>query len=285
MSTLGHLRRTLREHLGSVNREIRVALTPIPRPKAWAFLIGCYNSGTTLLASLLGAHPEISALHTEGQFLTDQFQADYELGLGRMWHLREDRFRLTESDAGPDADRIKKEWGVRLDRSRPVLLEKSPPNTPRTRWLQEHFENAHFVSIVRNGYAVAEGIVRKGEPHHRAGGWTIEEAAHQWRRSIEVVREDAPHLHRLHWMRYEDLASAPVQTLTAITEFLGVGPYLEEYLPGTVEVHEREQAVVDLNAESIRRLTPKYIETINRVASDCLTAFDYPILDPSVPEG
>lgn len=283
MSTLGHLRRTLREHLGSINREIRVALTPVPRPHAWAFLIGCYNSGTTLLASLLGAHPKISALHTEGQFLTDQFMADYELGLGRMWHKREDRFRLTEADPGPDADRIKKEWGVRLDRSRPVLLEKSPPNTPRTRWLQEHFENAHFVSIVRNGYAVAEGIVRKGEPHHRVGGWTIEEAAHQWRRSIEVVQEDAPYLRRLLWIRYEDLASAPVETLTTITEFLGVGPYLADYLPDTVEVHEREQAVADLNGVSIRRLSPDDIATINRVASECLTAFDYPILNQQAP--
>ena len=134
---------------------------------------------------------------------------------------------------------------------------------------------------MRNGYAVAEGIVRKGEPHHRAGGWSIEEAAQQWRRSIEVVQEDAPHLTRLHWTRYEDLVRAPVETLNAITQFFGVGPYLESYLPGTIQVHERQQAVVDLNSESIRRLTANDISVINEVASEFLTAFDYPILDPA----
>ena len=162
MNTLDHLRRELLGHLRSARREVKVAVTPVPRPKAWLFIVGCYNSGTTLLANLLSAHPDISVLPTEGQFLTDQLTRDYEVGLGRMWHKREDLFRLTENDVGPDATRIKKEWGLRLDRSRAVLVEKSPPNTPRTRWLQANFENSHFLSIVRNGYAVAEGIVRKG---------------------------------------------------------------------------------------------------------------------------
>jgi hypothetical protein len=34
MSTLGHLTRNLREHLGSIRREVKVAMTHVPRPYA-----------------------------------------------------------------------------------------------------------------------------------------------------------------------------------------------------------------------------------------------------------
>ena len=99
----------IRECLGRLHRETRIALTPVPRNKTWVFLVGCYNSGTTLLAELLGQHPSISTLPTEGHFITDEFVKDYDIGLPRMWVGREDLFRLTEEDSGPDPLRVKKE--------------------------------------------------------------------------------------------------------------------------------------------------------------------------------
>ena len=188
-------RRLLREYMGLLHREVRIALTPVPTPEKWVFVVGCYNSGTTLLAELLGRHSRISALPTEGHFITDQLVRDYDVGLPRMWVEREDLFRMTEASEGPDVVRLKKEWGSRLDLRKPILLEKSPPNGARTRWLQAHFENAYFIAIVRNGYAVAAGIRKKAEPHHIAGErWPIEMAAYQWARSNEVLLEDAAHL-------------------------------------------------------------------------------------------
>jgi len=43
----------------------------VPRGKSYLFVVGCYNSGTTLLADMLTQHPEISPLPTEGSALTD----------------------------------------------------------------------------------------------------------------------------------------------------------------------------------------------------------------------
>ncbi len=40
--------------------------------KKWVFIIGCYNSGTTLLNEILASHPKISGLPDEGVMLTDQ---------------------------------------------------------------------------------------------------------------------------------------------------------------------------------------------------------------------
>ncbi len=275
------IRQVCRQSLSDIWLELRIAATPIPQPRQWVFLVGCYNSGTTLLAQLMGRHPEISALPTEGHFITDQFRKDYEIGLPRMWAAREEFFRLTEKDHGPDVARIKKQWGFRLDQSKPVLLEKSPPNTPRTRWLQANFEPAYFIALVRNGYAVAEGITRKGDPKHLPDGWPVEQSAWQWRRSNEVLEEDAPHLKHLIWSRYEDLTADPQGELNRICSFLGISRFPALDRSQAFSVHEREEEVRNLNEKSISALAPGQIRQINEVAGDCLQRFGYELLRPS----
>lgn len=265
----------LRECFGQLNRELRIALTPVPKGKTWLFLVGCYNSGTTLLAELLSQHPQISALPTEGHFITDQFIKDYDIGLPRMWVEREDLFRLTEADTGPDVIRIKKEWGMRLDLRKPVLLEKSPPNTAKVRWLQAHFENAHFVAIVRNGYAVAEGITRKADPKHLVNSWPVEMSAWQWKRSNEILQHDAQHLKHLLWVKYEDLAADTESTLKKITDFVGINAFASFAADKSWSIHEREEQVRDMNQESIARLSRTEIARINQVAGDMIESFGY----------
>lgn len=265
----------LRECLGLLHREFRIALTPIPRDKTWVFLVGCYNSGTTLLAELLGQHPSVSALPTEGHFITDQFVKDYEIGLPRMWVDREDIFRMDEADKGPDPTRLKKEWGMRLDLSKPILLEKSPPNTAKMRWLQKNFDNAHFIGIVRNGYAVAEGICRKAEPHHLKEGWPIEKSAWQWKRSNQVLQEDSGHLDRYLGITYEDLARDTTATLKTITDFIGIDAFDGFESDRSWSIHEREEKIRDMNAENIQRLTPEQIRRFNDIAGDMIESLGY----------
>lgn len=277
-----YLGKAISENLRNIFREVKVSLTPVPKPEKWLFLVGCYNSGTTLLAELLSQHPSISGLATEGHFITDQFVKDYEMGLPRMWAGREELFRLIESDVGPDPVRIKKEWGARLDCSKPVLLEKSPPNTPRMRWLQAHFENAHFVSIVRNGYAVAEGIRRKADPRHLRDSWPIEQCAWQWRRSVEIVEEDAPFLKKLIWVSYEDLVASPLVELNRIAEFVGVSSFKNFDPNSKLSIHERQESVRDLNQLSINKLSLEDILKVNEVAGPLLDRLGYKVISEPV---
>jgi hypothetical protein len=265
----------IRECLGQLNREFRIALTPVPKDKTWVFLVGCYNSGTTLLAELLAQHPSISALPTEGHFITDEFVKDYDIGLPRMWVEREDLFRLTEDDQGPDPVRVKKEWGMRLDLRKPVLLEKSPPNTAKVRWLQSHFENAHFIGIVRNAYAAAEGITRKADPRHLVDSWPIEMSAYQWKRSNEILEQDSKHLKRFLWVKYEDLADDTVSTLNRITNFVGISNFESFESERSWSIHERDEQVRNMNAESIERLSREQIDLVNQVAGDMIESFGY----------
>jgi len=270
----------LRSCFGSIHRELKISITPVPRPQKWLFIVGCYNSGTTLLSEILSSHDKISGLPTEGQFLTDQFVSDYHLGLPRMWVQREDLFRLTEKDAGPDVIRLKKEWGIRLDKSKPIFLEKSPPNVARTRWLQKHFENAYFIGIVRNGYAVAEGIARKAEPHHLINGWPIDLCAYQWYRSNKILCEDAKHLRHFLWVKYEDLVDDTKRELEKIFSFLGIDDILLINVDVDKEwsIHERNQKIMNMNNESIKRLSPEKIKIINKVAGDSIINFGYKLI-------
>ena len=152
----------IRRFASEFYRELKITLSPLPKPEKWVFIVGCYNSGTTLLHEILTNHPQIGYLPTEGHFLTDQLPSEHELDIPRMWHLRKKLFQLESDDSLPDATRIKREWSMRLkNRNSPILLEKSPQNGARMPWLQDNFENAHFIALIRNGYAVAEGIRRK----------------------------------------------------------------------------------------------------------------------------
>ena len=162
-----------------------------------------------------------------------------------------------------------------LDCRKPVLLEKSPPNSAKTRWLQKHFENAHFVGIVRNPYAVSEGITRKADPKHLINSWPIEMSAYQWMRSNQILQQDAEYLKRFMWIKYEDLAEDTVGALNKITEFVGVEGFDNFEAGRHWSIHERNEHVRNMNAESIKRLTPEQIETITRVAGEMINAFGY----------
>lgn len=267
----------LREVAGMLHREMKITFTPLKAPEKWVFVVGCYNSGTELLMHLLGDHPSIASLPQEGHFLTDQFTTDFALGLPRMWVMREDLFRLNENDEGPDATRLKKEWLMRIDRSRPILLEKSPPNAARTRWLQKHFENSHFICIVRNGYAVAEGIRRKAEPAHLKEGWPLESCAIQWARSNEILLEDSAHLRNCTWVRYEDLTADPAGELDRLLKFLGARGSLN--LDKSWQVHEKEEPIRDMNPQSIAHLDHAERAMITRVCGPMLQHFGYELLE------
>ena len=164
---------------------------------------------------------------------------------------------------------------MRLDLGRPVLLEKSPPNTAKTRWLQAHFENAHFICMLRNGYAVAEGITRKADPRHLSEGWPIEMSAYQWKRSNEILQQDSQHLKRFMWVKYEDLAADTVGTLSGIADFLNIPRFKHFESDRSWTIHERDERVRDMNSESIDRLSRVQIDRINQVAGDMIESFGY----------
>lgn len=237
-----------------IRRELRLLwdgrFGPLPRPQRWVFIVGCYNSGTTLLHQLLASHRAIGSMVREGQFCTDELPLPRDAGLSRLWALDAERFCLREGEGrNIDVERLKRHWGARYnDPRRPVLLEKSPTNAGRTRWLQERFDSAYFLGIIRSGYAVAEGIRRKA-------GHSIELAAKQWRISNEILLDDFEHLEHRMLIRYEDLVTQLQARLREISAFIGVDEAGFGPIDRRWQVHEQDMKITNLNQRSLSALT------------------------------
>lgn len=257
-----------------IRRKIRFLrdgwLGPLPAPDKWVFIVGCYNSGTTLLHDILATHPSIGSMPDEGQFYTNELLLPKSVGLPRLWAIQADRFRMDEnSGQGVNVNRLKRQWGARYnDLSRPVLVEKSPTNAARTRWLQRHFQNAHFIGIVRDGYAVAEGI-------HRKAGHPLDIAALQWARSNDIMLQDFEHLERKRVVRYEELAESPAEVLEGILEFVGLSSSRVRIGEGVWSIHERVGRIENMNPQSDEKLGPKELEVIASAAGDLLRRLGY----------
>jgi hypothetical protein len=190
------------------------------------FLAGLHRSGTTLLARLLAAHPKVSGFSgsgapaDEGQHLQSVYPSDHEHGRpGRFGFAPE--MHLTESSplvSEQSAATLVEEWSPYWDLSRPVLLEKSPPNLLKTRFLQALFPGSAFVVLVRHPIPVtlATARWRRTRRYHRL--------LEHWLRCHALFEADRDRLERVHVLQYEQLVREPAVVLREIFEFLELEP-------------------------------------------------------------
>lgn len=247
-----------------------------------------------MLYRYLGEHPQVSALSgtprpaNEGQHNQTVYPADtYHSKAGRFAFRPEARF----TEASPlvteeNRRKLFEEWSRYWDTSCPYLLEKSPPNLIRMRFLQALFPNSYFVALLRHPIPNTLATLKwdPQTPPHRI-------LAH-WLRAHELFAKDVPHVRRLHVLRYEELVGDPDRELGRIFSFLG----LDDPAPG----RERGEGVNVDNFQSDRTLRTgvnrKYLEAwrarrgpaIRRVYYEALErwyeprvrAFGYSLRDP-----
>ena len=247
-------------------------------PERWVFIIGCYNSGTTLLKDLLSEHPHIGALAGEGVKFSDGLPRPEDFGWQRMWCQCVDQVRLNPEDR-ERADRIKRQWSM-LYPARPVLLEKSIVNAVHIPFLKTHFKPAHFIYIVRNGYAVAEGIRRKAEPGKRGnpvygGAYPIGLCARQWAETERMVEREREGLSHFMSLRYEEFVADPDVHLRRITDFSGVDPLDGRLLAQDWNVHGVESTIRNMNGPSLARLSDADRADVLDAAGDVLERWGY----------
>jgi hypothetical protein len=187
--------------------------------RKWVFIVGCTNSGTSLLHKLLAPHPDIASLPHEGQFFTDVFLRDRAFGFARIWSENLKLFRMIETHSKDHAPRLIHDWKNYLNNvNASVVIEKTPTNSIRTRWLQAIFKNSYFIAIVRDGRAVAEGISR------RVSSVNIERAATHWVKNNNIILDDAELLNKFHLVRYEELVENPQNTVMELIRFIEEDP-------------------------------------------------------------
>jgi len=246
------------------------------------FVFGCCNSGTTILWEALKSHIDIFGPDVEGQDLEglpDSMRHYLGKSTFRLW--AHPKFKLCYSKTEEDYDENERKQLIKVyqefQRSGKRFITKSPADTLRARLIQAYFPDAYFVAIVRNGYAVSEGIVRKRKldpdrPQFEGLYTTINEAAEQWFRANVIVASHTNFLKRCKVIKYENLVKNPQKVLLSILEFC--------------ELDKSDLCVQSfdntLNQKQISRLSSYDIETITQIAQPMLIHFGYEILDKNL---
>lgn len=189
------------------------------------FVGGLHRSGTTLLTHCIGEHPQASCFQNtnvsedEGQHLQNVYPPGIAIGgPGRFGFSPEahltDKSQLVRRDS---AARLLDAWKPFWDCSRQVLVEKSPPNLVRARFLRAVFPNARFVMIVRHPIAVAVATQKwcKTSLLSMLDHWVV---CHQY------FLQDASELRNVLLIQYEELVSNPAPVLERVFRFLDLRP-------------------------------------------------------------
>lgn len=193
-----------------------------------AFVGGLHRSGTTPVTRWISEHPAVSAFRDtgvhedEGQHLQDVYRTAGAHGGPGRFALDPDA-HLTESSplvSEDSRERLWASWSPHWDLSKPVLVEKSPPNLVRTRFLQALFgDETRFVIVIRHPIAVSAAM-RKWNYRGRTRKRLLE----HWLEAHELMLDDAASVRRLAIVRYEDVVAEPARELADLFGFLGLEP-------------------------------------------------------------
>lgn len=190
------------------------------------FVGGLHRSGTTPLGRWVTAHPCVSGLtgtgvyEDEGQHLQSVYPvAGAHGGPGRF--ALDPTSRLTEASplvTKTAARHLIEAWEPYWDTSKPTLLEKSPPNLVRMRFLRALFPRSPFLIVVRHPIAVSLATQKWSRT-------SLDALIQHWLAGHRDLIEDAAAVGRVAVIRYEDLMEDPKNTLDRIFGFLSLPEY------------------------------------------------------------
>lgn len=218
--------------------------------KTRLFLFGCPRSGTTLLQSLLAAHPQILSV-PETQFFWYMIPIYKERWRQfiqwRQWlkvprkGFKAELKNFFENDINR-ADLLQKFSGFTFFRSqytekfiaildalaesegKKIWLEKSPEHIYHVDYIEKFVPEAKFIHILRNGEDVVASLYDVTRKHPKSWGgkkWSLNFCIKRWLEAVEISRENLNKPNHI-FVRYEDLVENPQAELVRLCEFIGI---------------------------------------------------------------
>lgn len=196
------------------------------------FVCGLHRSGTSVLFRSLRDHPEVSGFQDtpspedEGMHLQTLYLPSGRYGGAGAFGFHPKAHMTESSPLVSEANRRKlfSEWSRYWDLSKTYLLEKSPPNIIRTRFLQTMFPDSYFIIMLRHPLAVAYAT-QKWYRKYRINWRSFPRIFEHWLVCHEIFHEDQKHLNRSFVVKYEEFVAEPDKWVNEMYRFLGLGDY------------------------------------------------------------
>jgi hypothetical protein len=253
------------------------------------FIICANNSGTTFLRNALATSRHTWNLQREGQH-TYGFAGPSSIGLKahKRWASDEKWISLFTDAREYDWDVTKRAWyfqSFSRSETAEIFVEKSPPFLLIVDQLVENFKDARFLFMVRNPYAVVEGLLRKSAQSN----WYRETA------SSDLFKIAASHVvNCLRFQRknietwktrgvfftYEQMCENPETVENQIRKLV---PKLDDLnLRQRIKVREYNEDLRNMNEQQITRLTTDDLGRVNEIfvpQRDLIESFGYSLRD------
>lgn len=188
----------------------------------YVFICGLHRSGTSILHDILRNQPDISGFRNtgvaedEGQHLQTVFLPARAFGGPGKFGFH-DNAAMTETHpliTDHHRQKLIAEWSRYWDLSKSLLIEKSPTNIIRTRFLQAMFPGASFIVIIRHPLAVSLATIKMSKTGPM-------ELMKHWLTVHETFNHDFPQLTKVLRISYEELIKQTPATLHRVSHFLG----------------------------------------------------------------
>lgn len=241
------------------------------------FVICPNNSGSTFLKKALATSRHTWNLMREGQHTFGYAgPSSIDRGLHRHWACDDHSISVFRDPQAYDWDRTRRAWYFQAYSSDPnatVFVEKSPPFVLIVDELARHFRDPRFLFMVRDPYAMVEGLLRKGNRRLPAGP-RFRIAAHH---AINCLRSQQQNIEtqgaRGAFFSYETMCDAPAEAEREIRRLV---PALADVtLRQRIEVWEYNEELRNMNEQQIARLTSDDRTQINAVFAQHQDVLDY----------
>ncbi len=236
------------------------------------FIGGAGRSGTTLVRSILNAHPRIAI---GAELKVTPAIAQCWQGVRQHGAYLGEQFLLLEEDIDAAFAQL---LTTLLERHRqrsgkPRVGEKTPNNVFAFPALHRMFPESPLVHVIRDGRDVVRSLLEKDWTTPDGQPMAITQdpaaAAGYWRRAVMAglaAKQDPSLATRYHEVRYEALVRDPEAVTRALLEFVG-----EPWEPGVLRFHEEAEATY---AFTQRPITPRSVgrwkDALDRDAKDAV---------------